>query len=209
MKLVNSIVLVTAWSAAVAGCKRKEEPAPAAAATAADHAPARDPNADFISVFATHAEPKPIDPVEVHINKFAVTKADFKDPKNLEGATAQLTLDLSSLQTDQPKRDKHLQSPDYLDVAQFATATIDIDNVHRKDDQKYTADADIKIHGVDKKLPVAFEVISTTGDSVRIKGEQAFVREDFAIGNNSTDPKVQSVAQPLTIKLQLTLAKTP
>jgi polyisoprenoid-binding protein YceI len=226
MKMLKLLVLTTALVTAAAGCSRKAEEGSTAASGSGSAAgsgdatapkppgppaptplPPRDPNADFVSVFATHTPGKPIDPVEIRINKFTVTKAAF-DPKVVEGGTASLALDLTSLQSDQPKRDKHISSPDYLDVGQFATVTIDIDNVKKKDGATYTADANVKFHGVEKKFPITFDVLSTTDDSIRIKAEQAFVRDDFKIGVASDDPKVQGVAEPLTIKLQLTLKKT-
>lgn len=163
-----------------------------------------DASADYVSVFATHAKPKPDDPVEVKFTKFTVTKAKF-DPKNLEGGTATIEIDLASIATGTAKRDKHLQSPDYLDVAKFTTATVDIADVKKKDDTHYTANAKVKLRDIEKAYPVEFEVVSTTDDSVKIKGSQKFPRLDFKVGSDAAD---QPVANDLEIKLQLTLKNT-
>jgi polyisoprenoid-binding protein YceI len=168
-------------------------------------APTPSADADFISVFAAHAEPKPNDPVEVKFTKFSVTKASF-DPKNLEGGTATIAIDLASLDSGSPKRDGHLKSPDYIDLAKFTTATIDVTNVKKKSDTAYTADANVDFHGAKKTYPVEFEVVSTTDDSVKIKGAQKFARADFGLGKGPGPD--ESVAQELEIKLQLTLKKT-
>lgn len=208
--LALALVLFTA------GCKKSDDPKPAPAAgssvtagsaTAGSAAPTPvDPNADFISVFGSHQTPKPNDPVEVHFDRFKVTKAAF-DPKTVEGGTATIELDLSSLHTDSGKRDAHLKSESYIDVSKFATATIDVDNVKKKEGQTYTADAHVKFHGVDKTYPVTFDVVEQQDDHIRIKGEQTFDRTDFQVGKAVGDTD-ESVAGPLTIKLQLTLAKT-
>ena len=57
----------------------------AAAGSGSDATAAADPNADFITVFASHKEKKPDDPVQVQFKKYAVTKATF-DPANLNGS---------------------------------------------------------------------------------------------------------------------------
>ncbi len=178
-------------------------------AAAATPTPTEDENADWIKVFATHVEANPADPVEVKFEKFKVTKASF-DPKKIEGGTATIEIDVASLKTSDPKRDEHLATPDYLDVKKYTTATVDIVNVKKKDDKNYTADAKVKFHGVEKKFPVAFEVVEAKDDWIRVKGEHKFKRLDFKVGKKPGKDKTKEdgVADDLTVKLQLTLKKT-
>ncbi len=217
MKVFAALVLALTIAVAPA-CKKKEEapaatpaptePAPTAVkepAPAPTPAPAPAASADYISVFATHAEPKPTDPVEVKFTAFSVTKASF-DPANLEGGTATISIDLASLSTGSEKRDGHLKSESYIDLSKFTTATIDVGNVKKKDDKHYTADAKVDFHGAQKTYPVEFEVVETGTDSVKIRGEQRFARADFNLGKEPG--KEESVAKELQIKLQLTLKKT-
>jgi len=166
--------------------------------------------ADWITVQANHFEKKDNDPVQVKFEKFKVVKANF-DPKKIEGGTAQLEIDLTSIKTGDAKRDEHVNTPDYLDTAKFATATVDIGNVKKKDDKTYTAEAKVKVHGVEKKLPATFEVVEAKDDWIRIKGEAAFKRLDFKVGKKpGPDHKKgdDGVADDMTVKLQLTLKKT-
>jgi polyisoprenoid-binding protein YceI len=177
----------------------------AAGSGSAAAAPA-DPNADYIQVLAEHAEKKPTDPVVVSFDKFTVKKATF-DPKKIEGGTATIEVDLASLKSGSDKRDAHLTTADYIDAKKFTTMTIDVVNVKKKDDTHYTADAKVKMRGVDKTYPVAFEVVEAKDDWIRVKGEHKFGRMDFKVGKEKTGPD-ESVAQELTVKLQLTLKKT-
>jgi polyisoprenoid-binding protein YceI len=167
-----------------------------------------DPNADYIDVFAEHApEKKPDDPVKVHFEKFAVKKVDFKDPTNLEGGSASIEVDLTSLKSGSDKRDKHLATDQYLDASKVTTMTIDIGKVKKKADKQYTAEAKVKLRGVNKTYAVTFEVVDAKDDWIRIKGEHKFARLDFKVGK----PKIgadEAVGQDLTVKLQLTLKKT-
>jgi polyisoprenoid-binding protein YceI len=178
----------------------------AMAAGSGSAAPVEDANADYIEVLATHEPSKPTDPVKVRFDKIKVTKATF-DPKKLEGGKATLEVDMASLKTDSDKRDEHLKSVSYLDIAKFGTMTIDIANVKKKDDTHYTADATVKLHGVTKKYPINFEVVEVKDDSVRVKGEQKISRNDFKVGKPKTG-KDELVALDMTVKLQLTLKKT-
>jgi polyisoprenoid-binding protein YceI len=226
MKTFKLLVLATALALSPA-CKKKEaakqDPTPAQG-SAATPTPTPDPgsaatptpdpaaakpaeeNADWIKVHATHFTKNENDPVEVKFETFKVTKATF-DPQKIEGGTATIEIDLASLKSGDDKRDGHLKTADYIDVSKFATAVVEIDNVKKKDDQTYTADANVKFHGVDKKYPVTFEVVEAKDDWIRVKGEHKFPRLDFKVGKEKTGPD-ESVAQDLTVKMQLTLKKT-
>lgn len=182
---------------------------PAAAGSGSSASATPDASADWIKVYGTHTKAQPTDPVEVSV-PYKITKANF-DPKKIEGGTATLELDLANIETSDPKRTGHLKSPDYIDAAKFATATVDISNVKKKDDKNFTADAKVKLHGVEKKFPVAFEIVEATDDAIKVKGEHKFQRLDFKVGKaiNEKDPdKGDGVAPELTVKLQLTLRKT-
>ncbi len=45
------------------------------------------------------------------------------DPKNLAGASLEATIDASSITTREPRRDNHLRSAEFLDVAKFPVIT--------------------------------------------------------------------------------------
>jgi polyisoprenoid-binding protein YceI len=200
-------LLFLSMTLALAGCKKTaDQPDRGSAAPTSNPAP---PAADDrVEVLARHLPAAgkadlDADPVVVHFDKLAVTKASF-NPKNLEGGTATIELDLTSIKTGSEERDSDLKSPDYFDVAKFATVTIDVANV-KKQDTKYTADATVACHGVTKTYSVTFEVLATTADTVRIKGEHAFSRLDFSIGiDPATDPS-ERIAAPVIIQWVLTL----
>jgi polyisoprenoid-binding protein YceI len=223
-RMMKSFVIASALSALfLGGCGKKEEkvadPAPAPTEPAptpttppeptpppADPTPTPAAGADYVKVIATHNPPKPEDPVLIEIQKFAVTKASF-DPANLEGGTAELELDLSSIKSDNPKRDGHLQSPDYFDTGKFPKAVVKVDNVKKTNDKTYTADATVDAHGVSVKLPVTFEVLETTPDSVKIHSKQTFKRLGFKVGKPTEGAEADGTADEQTLELQLTIKK--
>ncbi len=210
-------LLCLSTTLALAGCKHDaDRPTPGSAApTTEQPAPTPAPLAaepDRVEVLARH---RPVagkadldaDPVVVHFDKFAITKASF-DPKNLEGGTATIELDPTSIKTGNEERDTDLKAPEFFDVARFATITIDVANVKKQTNTTYAADATVACHGVTKTYAVTFEVLATTGDSVRIKGEHAFSRLDFAIGVDPAQDPTERVDTALDIQWVLTLKKS-
>ena len=220
-RLFTCGALVAVLGMSFAGCKKKEgeetpaeeaakpEDTKAAEAPKPDEAPKEEPKpadeavaGDSIVVIATHNPAKPADPVMVKLPKFEVKNVSFEDPNNLEGATAELTIDLSEIDSGDAKRDGHLKTPDFMDVEKFATADIKIKDV-KKDGEGYKANAEVTAHGVTSTMPVAFTVKETTEDSVTIEGEHDFKRADFKIHEANQAP----VSEELKIKINLTLKK--
>jgi polyisoprenoid-binding protein YceI len=170
--------------------------------------PRPDGTADSIKVYATHVRPQTYDPVEVTFEQFKVVKASF-DPQKIEGGTATLEIDLTSLKTDHDKRDQHLASPDYIDSRRFAAATVEISGVKRKADGTFKAQAKVVLRGLVQKYPVTFEVVEAGADWIRIKAEHRFSRLHFRVGRKAgPDAKDDGVSEDLLIKLQLTLQRT-
>lgn len=208
MKTFTLLVLST--TIAFAGCKKTADK-PDLGSAAPTTAPKTPTDADRVEVLARHRpvagkEDLDADPVVVHFDKFAVTKASFA-PQNLEGGTATVELDLTSIKTGSEERDNDLKSPEFFDVANFATVTIDVANVKKQADGKYTADATVACHGVTKTYAVTFDVLATTADTVRIKGEHEFSRLDFAIGVDPAKDPTERIDTPLIIQWTLTLRR--
>jgi polyisoprenoid-binding protein YceI len=68
------------------------------------------------------------------------------------------TIDASSINTRVEKRDAHLKSPDFLDVAKYPTITFKSTKVEAEGPNKWKVTGDLTLHGVTK--PVVLEVES-------------------------------------------------
>lgn len=192
--------------ALLASCSKHDDPAPSKPAGSAVTAAPVD-TTDHVVVLGHHQKPKPTDPVRINFEKFRVVNADF-DPQHIEGGKATIELDLASFHTPSDERDNHLRSESYMDVGKFATATIDIDHVKQQSGATYAADATVSAHGMTKTYPVTFDVVATTPDSIRTKGQHTFSRLDFGIGSDPASSSNEAVATDLTIEMLLTLKKT-
>ena len=82
-------------------------------------------------------------------------------------ATVDATIDASSVDTRVEKRDMHLKSPEFLDVAKYPTITFKSTKVEAAGPNKWKVTGDLTLHGVTK--PVVLDVESS-GPPVSVKG---------------------------------------
>jgi len=82
------------------------------------------------------------------------------DPANPAGATIEAVIDASSIDTRNEKRDGHLKTPDFLDVAKFPAITFKSTKIEKAGEGKAKVTGDLTLHGVTK--PVVLEVEGPT-----------------------------------------------
>jgi polyisoprenoid-binding protein YceI len=74
------------------------------------------------------------------------------DPGAPAAATISATIDAASINTREPKRDEHLKSADFLDVAQFPTITFKSKRIEPAGSGKFKVTGDLTLHGVTKEV---------------------------------------------------------
>ena len=79
------------------------------------------------------------------------------DPAEPEKATVEATIDVASIDTSNEKRDTHLKSPDFFDVAQFPKMTFKSKKIEKAGDGKYKVTGDLTMHGVTKEVVLEVE----------------------------------------------------
>jgi polyisoprenoid-binding protein YceI len=136
--------------------------------------------------------------------KVTSAKDDFTD------AVIELTADASSVFTNQEKRDEHLKSADFFDVAKFPTLTFKSKSVKKLDAKKYKVSGDLTLHGVTKTVELDVTFGGTTVHPYTKKTIAAFKiggiikRSDFAIGASTP---VAVVGDEVTLNSKLELVK--
>lgn len=124
------------------------------------------------------------------------------DPLNPDAASAQAVIDAASIDTNNEKRDAHLQSADFFDVEKFPKITF----VSKKADPatgKLTGD--LTMHGITREVELAFEpaVIAEGKDGKKHLGGFAAAtvnREDFGI---NYDPTGVTIGKEVTVELNI------
>jgi polyisoprenoid-binding protein YceI len=78
------------------------------------------------------------------------------DKQDWSKSSVEATIDATTIDTRDPKRDGHLKSPDFLDVAQYPTITFKSTKVEPAGAGKLKAAGNLTIHGVTK--PVVLDI---------------------------------------------------
>ena len=98
------------------------------------------------------------------------------NPDNLDAAYFNVCVDVSTIETGIDKRDEHLQTADFFDVAQFPTICFQSKAVSRVDSTYITTGA-LTMHGVEKRVEIPF-----TFDGKTLTGSLTLNRLDYNVG---------------------------
>lgn len=92
------------------------------------------------------------------------------DPSNLAASSLEATIDISTIDTQEPKRDGHLKSPDFFDVAKYPTMTFR-STKFQKNGGNLQIIGDLTIRGVTKQV-----VFAVDGPTAEIKDPWGMTR---------------------------------
>ncbi len=115
------------------------------------------------------------------------------DPGNFAAATVEGTIQATSINTNNEKRDKHLRAEDFFDVAKYPTITFKSTKVTDVDMDKKTAKlhGNLTMHGVEKPIVLDVAYLGTGKDpwgNTRggFTATTSVNRRDFGINWNET-----------------------
>jgi polyisoprenoid-binding protein YceI len=114
--------------------------------------------------------------------KITSSKDDFSD------AIAEMTADVSSINTENDQRDGHLKSPDFFDAVKYPKITFKSTSFTKVDDKSYKVIGDLTMHGVTKSIELV-AVCRMGTNPVNKKSIAGFKitgqikRSDFGIGS--------------------------
>lgn len=137
------------------------------------------------------------------------------DPSNLAASGITAEIDVNSLNTREPDRDKHLKSPDFFDAANYPTIKFQSKKVEPDGPEGYTVTGDLTIRGVTHEA-----VLNVTGPTPEIKdpwgnarrGAEAVTkisRKKFGLTYNPTlEGGGVMVGDEIAISLEVEFVKT-
>ncbi len=199
--------VVVALLAAGAAPLRAQAPARPAANTAPTTAATAASGTRAYSVDAAHSEinftasSRMLD-AHGHFQKW---DADVRlDAAALERSTVRLTIDAASITTRNERRDGHLKSPDFFDVAKYPTITFASRSVARTSPTTGVITGDLTMHGVTRPVQVPVTVRFFENGRGRFAGAFAVNREDYGIAYNS---RVNPIENEVAVQFNLTVAE--
>jgi polyisoprenoid-binding protein YceI len=136
------------------------------------------------------------------------------DDKNIAKSSVNLTIEAASIDTGVEKRDEHLRTADFFDVAKFPTITFVSTKVTAAGKGKLKVAGDLTIYGKTKEV-----VLDVTGPSKELKDPWGHIRrgvsatttinrEDFGLTwNKVLDNGILTIGNKVTISLEIELLK--
>ncbi len=82
------------------------------------------------------------------------------DPENLSQSGIEAEIDVNSINTSDEKRDGHLKSPDFFDVAQYPHMSFVSKQVESISEGEFRVTGDLTLHGVTKPVVLMIDEIS-------------------------------------------------
>ncbi|MGC3988493.1 MAG: YceI family protein [Chthoniobacteraceae bacterium] len=130
------------------------------------------------------------------------------DAEHPESSSVEATIPVTSIDTANGMRDKHLQSPDFFDVAQFAAMTFKSKSVKAADPKSLEVTGDLTLHGVTKEVVLNVDFLGKGAgpQGGQVSGWEATTkinREDFGLKWNKVVEGVAMVGDEVDIDLQI------
>ncbi|HEV7126025.1 MAG TPA: YceI family protein [Ktedonobacterales bacterium] len=134
-----------------------------------------------------------------------------------ETSRVDVTIDLASIETGDEKRDGHLRSADFFDVARYPKATFTSTRIEPLGEDHARVFGNLTIHGVTREIPLD---VTLEGQGRDMQGQRragfsltgSFNRKDFGLGWNvalETGGWVVSETVKLTIDAEVLEPATP
>ena len=138
------------------------------------------------------------------------------DDKNITASKVSATIDASSIDTRVQKRDDHLRSPDFFDVAKYPEISFVSKRWSRAANGKLKVSGDLTMHGVTRTVvldvaPFSKETRDPWGNTRRgTTAKTTINRKDFGIDwNKSLDTGGLMIGDQveITLEIEMTLSK--
>lgn len=132
------------------------------------------------------------------------------DRGNLENSSVEATIEVGSVNTAEPKRDNHLKSADFFDVANHGTATFKSRKWTKTGEDTFDVTGDLTLHGVTKEV-VLHTTLLGFGDGNRgakLSGWEATTtikKSDFGVNGPAVMGKTLGDEVALRINLEAVL----
>ena len=135
------------------------------------------------------------------------------DGKNIGAATAEATIDATTITTDNEKRDAHLKSPDFFDAAGFPTITFKSKRAEVVGKGRFKLIGDLTMRGTTKEVVLDVEgptdpVTANNSQRVGATATTTINRQDFGVSwSRSIDGGGYVVSDEVKITIELELIK--
>jgi len=108
------------------------------------------------------------------------------DEQNPEASKVSVQIEAASIDTREEKRDAHLRSADFFDVAQYPTLSFESTKVEKVEGNTYRVTGDLTIHGITKQVVLDTDYLGAGkdpwgNDRVGFEASTSINRKDFGL----------------------------
>lgn len=167
-----------------------------------------DPSHSTLAFVARHAM---VTKVRGAFNEFAGTfTVDAEDPSN---ATAEVTIEATSIDTRNADRDAHLKSNDFFAMDEYPQLTFRATKVEPKNDSAFHVTGDLTIRGVTKEVDFDLDFTGAVTDPwgnlrVGFEGRTEVNRKDWNLNwNTPLDTGGVLVSEKVTLEFEISATK--
>ncbi len=135
------------------------------------------------------------------------------DEADVTKSKVEATIDVTTLNTREPKRDEHLRSPDFFDVAKHPSMTFKSTRVEKAGEGKLKVTGDLTLRGVTKSVTLDVagptpEIKDPWGNVKRgVSATGKINRKDFGLNWSKAIEAGPVVGDEVTIEIESELAK--
>ncbi len=135
------------------------------------------------------------------------------DPKNLAASSVDFHIKATSIDTNQPDRDKHLRTADFFDVAKYPEITFKSKSIAAAGKDKYNVTGTLTMHGVSKDVTLPVTYLGTVkdpfgGTRAGFELETTLDRKDYGIvWNKAIDNGGVMVGDEVKVSINLESVK--
>jgi len=124
-------------------------------------------------------------------------------------SSVQFTIQVASIDTNQPQRDAHLKTADFFDAAKYPQIIFKSSSISKVSEGKYVAHGSFTMHGVTKQIDLPFDLYGPLKDAfgqVRLGIQASLIinRQDYGVKwNQKLDSGGLAVSNDVDIEINL------
>jgi len=133
------------------------------------------------------------------------------DSQHPEHSSVSARIQVSSIDTGIKKRDDHLRSPEFFNVAKYREITFKSRSVKQTGPQTGDILGDLTLHGVTKPVTLRVKLVTPVSDEARTRWEvttEPLKRRDFGLMFGSATETVSGISQDVAIKIDIEAVKS-
>ena len=103
------------------------------------------------------------------------------DPNNLEESSISVEVMVNSIDTDNQKRDGHLQSDDFFNAEKYPKMTFNSTSISKTGENKFVAEGELTIKDTTKNIELPFTLLGIQDHPMQENTELAGIKSSFSL----------------------------